>query len=287
MSPLIRWAAIVGAFASGSAALLDAPANAQLSTSTSSATSTSAPASSSTAPTSTAPTSTTTTTVVGETDTTTPPSQLEGTKPAYIDLPQGARQLAAAYAYGWAYSTNPAFALKNGAALTVPYDNPEQRGRAVEGGSNVELDCTSYMSQALRVGGFQFNKQWSYNARRGVASTSWVRASGPQGLTATFTKLGWMRQLGGFGLINRDPPPAGIQIGDIVVWDLNGVLGRIHIDHQLMVTDVSGSGATWADIRVSYHTYDHRNRAMNEYQQFVKIDAPNARLGVFHVNYSS
>ena len=100
-------------------------------------------------------------------------------------------------------------------------------------------------------------------------------------------KLGWMRQLGGFGLINRDPPPPGIQIGDIVVWDLNGVRGRVHIDHQLMVTDVAGSGATWADIRVSNHTYDHRNRAMSEYQDFVVTDAPNARLGVFHVNYPS
>lgn len=257
--------------------LIGPPAHAQSSTTTSATN----------APTTTSTGRTTTTAIASATVTTTPPSQLEGPKPAYIDQPQGARQLAAAYAYRWAYETNPAFALKSGAFFTVPYDNPEQRGRAVEGLTNVELDCTNYMSQALRTGGFQNTKQWWFDAKRHAGSAAWVRASGPQGLTATLMKLGWMRQIGGFGLINRDPPPPGIQIGDIVVWDLNGVPGRVHIDHQLMVTDVAGTGATWADIRVSYHTYDHRNRAMNEYQDFVVTDAPKARLGVFHVNYPS
>ncbi len=299
MAPLIRCATIACALACGSAALLGAPAQAQTSTTiaTTPTTTSAAPTTSTStvATTSTGRTTTTivgatgrtTTTIVGATETTTPPSQLEGTKPGYVDQPKGARQLAAAYAYRWAYETSPAFALKSGAFITVPYDNPEQPGRAVEAISNVELDCTNYMSQALRAGGFQNTKQWWFDAKRRSASTAWVRASGPQGLSATFVKLGWMRPLGGFGLINRDPPPTGIQIGDIVVWDLNGVPGRVHIDHQLMVTDVAGSGATWADIRVSYHTYDHRNRAMNEYQDFVVTDAPNARLGVFHVNYPS
>ncbi len=297
MAPLIRSAAFAFTMACGGLVMLAAPARAQTTIAPTPTTTSGAP----TTPTSTSPTTSTgrattttigatgrtTTTIVDATETTTPPSQLEGTKPAYIDQPKGARQLAAAYAYRWAYETNPAFALKSGAILTIPYDNPDQRGRAVEGTSNIELDCTNYMSQALRAGGFAYTKQWWYQAKRRTASTAWVRASGPQGLSATFVKLGWMRQMGGFGLINRDPPPPGIQIGDIVVWDLNGVPGRVHIDHQLMVTDVAGSGTTWADIRVSYHTYDHRNRAMSEYQDFVVTDAPNARLGVFHVNYPS
>lgn len=299
MAPLIRFTAIVGTLACGSAVLLGGTAYGQSSTTsatpttmTSTTVTNSATTSTTTSasPTTISPTRTTNTprtTIVGATETTTPPSQLEGTKPAYVDQPRGARQLAAAYAYRWAYETNLAFALKSGAFLTVPFDNPERRGRAVEGVTNIELDCTNFMSQALRAGGFQNTKQWWYNAKRHAASTAWVRASGPQGLTATFVKLGWMRPMGGLGLINRDPPPPGIQIGDIVVWDLNGVAGRVHIDHQLMVTDVTGSGANWADIRVSYHTYDHRNRAMNEYQDFVVTDAPNARLGVFHVNYPS
>lgn len=288
MAPLIRSAAAAFTLACSGVVLLGAPARAQTTTTnaaTPTTTSVAPTTSSSTTPTTS--TGRTTTTIVGTTETTIPPSQLEGTKPAYVDEPKGARQLAAAYAYRWAYGTNPAFALKSGAFLTVPFDNPERRGRAVEGVTNIELDCTNYMSQALRAGGFQNTKQWWYNAKRHAASTAWVRASGPQGLTATFVKLGWMRPMGGLGLINRDPPPPGIQIGDIVVWDLNGVAGRVHIDHQLMVTDVAGSGATWADIRVSYHTYDHRNRAMSEYQDFVVTDAPNARLGVFHVNYPS
>ncbi len=296
MAPLIRCAAVACSLACGSVAILGAPAYAQSSTTiaaTPTTTSVAPTTSTSVAPTDRPTTTTigatarTTTTTGGATETTIPPSQLEGPKPAYVDQPKGARQLAAAYAYRWAYETNPAFALMSGNKLTVPFDNPEQRGRAVEGISKVELDCTNYMSQALRVGGFANTKQWWFDVKRRTASTAWVRASGPQSLSATFVKLGRMRQLGGFNLINRDPPPPGIQIGDIVVWDLNGVPGRVHIDHQLMVTDVAGSGSTWADIRVSYHTYDHRNRALNEYQDFVAIDAPNARLGVFHVNYAS
>ena len=298
MTPLIRPSAVALTMAWGGVLLLGAPARAQTTTIAPTPTATSvAP----TTPTSTTRTTstgratttivgaigTTTTTIVDATETTIPPSQLEGPKPAYVDQPKGARQLAATYAYRWAYETNPAFALKSGNKVTVPFDNPEQRGRAVEGISNVELDCTNYMSQALRAGGFPNTKRWWFDAKRSSTSTAWVRASGPQGLTPTFVKLGWMRQMGGFGLINQDPPPPGIQIGDIVVWDLNGIPGRAHIDHQLMVTDVAGRGATWADIRVSYHTYDHRNRAMSEYQDFVVTDAPNARLGVFHVNYAS
>ena len=226
----------------------------------------------------TAPTATTTTT------TTTLPIRA---KPSYVDDPHGERQQAAAYAYRWAATTNPGFALSVGGRITVPSDNPDAKGRAIETRSLVELDCTSFMSQALRSAGFAYTSGWGYNATKRTATTAWVRASGPEGLAATFVRLGRMRVMSPTGTVHGEPPPAGIQIGDIIVWDLNGNTKRIFIDHQLMVTEVSAPGSNWGDIRVSYHTYDHTNRAMDEYQDFVALDAPKARLYVFHVNYAS
>lgn len=211
---------------------------------------------------------------------------IERPKPAYVDNPHGARQKAAAYAYTWALTTNPEFVLFAGARITVPSDNPDARGRAIDYADQFELDCTNYMSQALRASGFDFLRTWRYDATRHVATTAWVRAAGPGGMPATFVKYGRMRLVNPQGTVLGQPPPPGIQIGDIVVWDLNA-RRPMHIDHQLMVTEVSGAGASWGDIRVSYHTYDHRNRDMDEYQDFVAPDAPKAHLYVFHVNYPS
>ena len=228
-----------------------------------------------TVPVAQAPTATVTTTIP------------ERPKPAYVDKPVGARQKAAAYAYTWALSTNTEFALFYRGRISVPSDLPEAKGRAIDTVTQAELDCTSFMSQALRVSGFDYTKTWRYDPVRHFATTSWVRASGPQGLSSTFVKLGRMKLMTPVGARYGDPPPPGIQLGDIVVWDLNDRRGKMNIDHQLMVTEVSAGGLSWADIRVSYHTYDHRNRAMNEYQDFVHPDAPNARLYAFRVNYPS
>ncbi len=207
--------------------------------------------------------------------------------PAYVANPIGARQIAASYAFKWSLGTNPEFALYYGGKISAPDDNPLARGRAVDYSWNTELDCTSFMSQALRTSGFTNVPSWYYNPAKHAASTSWVRASGPEGLSATFIKLGRMRLMNSVGTHRGEPPPPGIQIGDIVVWDLTDRPKKVVIDHQLMVTEVSGNGTSWADIRVSYHTYDHRNRALDEYQTFVAQDAPSARLYVFHVNYPS
>ena len=214
------------------------------------------------------------------------PGDADRPKPAYVDSPQGARQKAAAYAYIWADATNPAFALSYRGKLTVPSDNPVALGRAIDTSDFGELDCTAYMSQALRASGFPYTKTWWYRASPKTSSTSWVRASGPDGLTAVFLKSGLMRSVNPLGTSLGQPPPPGIQLGDLVVWNLDGRKPTF-IDHQLMVTEVTGAGSTWHDIRVSYHTYDHRNRALDEYQDYVALDFPKARLYVFHVNYSS
>ncbi len=215
------------------------------------------------------------------------PKDADRPKPAYVDSPQGARQKAAAYAFTWALKTNPAFALFYGGKVSIPSDNLLEFGRAIDTESLGELDCTNFMSQALRTGEFTFVSTWNYNDKQHLATTAWVRASGPKGLAATFVRLGRMKLMAVVGSRLGDPPPPGIQVGDIVVWDLNDRSRTMFIDHQLMVTEVSGTGLKWADIRVSYHTYDHRNRAMDEYQAFVSPDAPRAKLYVFHVNYSS
>ncbi len=228
------------------------------------------------------------------TTTTAPPSTgapaaapAERPAPAYVANPIGARQRAAAYAYTWALSTNPRFALFQRGRTTVPSDNPEQRGRAVDGSTLWELDCTNFVSQALRVAGFGYTRRWSYDPRARRATTAWVRANGPESLSTVFRKLHRMRLMSAKGAGRHDPPPPGIQIGDVVAWDLDGVPGHMFIDHQLVVTEVTPPGRSWADIRVSYHTYDHRNRAMDEYFSYVALDAPDARLYVFHVNYPS
>jgi hypothetical protein len=224
-----------------------------------------------------------TTTTLGD------PAELNAARPApaYVGHPVGARQLAAAYAFDWSLGTNPNFALYYGGKISIPSDNPLAFGRAIDTTNQGELDCTAFMSQALRASGFPYAPSWNYNPVRHSASTSWLRASGPEGLSATFIKLGRMRLVSPVGTRRGEPPPPGIQIGDIVVWDLNARPKRVVIDHQLMVTEVSGTGTSWADIRVSYHTYDHRNRALDEYQNYVAQDAPSARLYVFHVNYPS
>ena len=212
-------------------------------------------------------------------------SEPERPKPPYVDRPNGPRERAAAYAYIWADKTNPDAALFLRGKITVPSDNPTAMGRAVDTEGLEELDCTNYMSQALRASGFEYVPAWRYNPVQRTATTAWVRAAGPKGLAATFVKLRRMRLMSPVGTVRGEPPPPGIQIGDIVVWDLNDDRSSMFIDHQLMVTEVSSGGTTWGDIRVSYHTYDHRNRAMDEYQDFVSVDAPKARLYVFHVNY--
>ena len=237
-------------------------------------------------PTTTVSTTTSSTTATNTTPNTTTTLPVRA-QPSYVDAPHGERQQAAAYAYRWAATTNPGFALSVGGRITVPSDNPDAKGRAVETRSLVELDCTNFMSQALRSAGFAYTATWGYDPTKRTATTAWVRASGPQGLTATFVRLGRMRMISATGTAHGEAPPAGIQIGDIIVWDLNGNTRRIFIDHQLMVTEVSAPGSNWGDIRVSYHTYDHTNRAMDEYQDFVAPDAPKARLYVFHVNYAS
>lgn len=208
-------------------------------------------------------------------------------RPAYVDNPLTGREKAAAYAYVWATTTNPAFALFYRGRASVPSDNPVAVGRAVETATWGELDCTHYMSQALRVGGFAFTPEWSYSVSRHTSTIAWVRASGPQGLPATFVRLGRFTLMAASGTHHGDPPPTGIQIGDIVVWDLNDRNKTMFVDHELMVTEVTGNGSSWADIHVSYHTYDHRNRAMDEYQDVVAPEAPRAKLYVFHVNYPS
>ena len=207
--------------------------------------------------------------------------------PAYVDNPVTAREKAAAYAYVWATTTNPDYALFYRGRASVPSDNPTAIGRAIDTINLGELDCTHFMSQALRAGGFAFTPEWSFNAGRHTSTVAWVRASGPQGLPATFVRLGRFTLLAAKGTRHGEPPPPGIQIGDIVVWDLNARSKTMFVDHELMVTEVTGTGLTWADIHVSYHTYDHRNRDMDEYQDVVAPEAPRAKLYVFHVQYPS
>lgn len=206
--------------------------------------------------------------------------------PAYVADPQGNRQKAAAYAYTWADRTNPAYALFYRGRISVPVDNPSQRGRAIDTSNELEVDCTAYMSQALHEGGFAYTKEWRYDPVRHTSTIAWVRASGPGGLPATFVRLGRMRMLDPRGSGGNGTPPPGIELGDIVVWDLDGAK-KLHVDHELMVTEITGEGASWGDIRVSYHTYDHRNRALDEYLTYVLPDAPHARLYVYKVAYPS
>lgn len=205
---------------------------------------------------------------------------------AYLRDPRTPRERAAAYAYRWALSTNPEFAFAVRGRTTVPSNNKKQRGRAIDERNAAEVDCTSFVSQALRAGGFEYTKKWNFDRRRRTATVAWVRAGGKDGLAALFLKLGRTQLLNPGGAGPGQAPPAGIQIGDVIGWDPYVRPHQMRIDHHLVVTEVRGDGRSWADIHVSYHTHDHRNRAMDEYAATYREEiSAAARLYVFHVRY--
>jgi hypothetical protein len=204
----------------------------------------------------------------------------------YLRDPRSPRERAAAYAYRWALSTNRQFAFAVNGHITVPTNHRRQPGRAVDPRNSQELDCTSFVSQALHAGGFEYTKKWNFDTRKRTATIAWVRAGGRDSLAPLFMKTGRMRLLNPGGAGPGQAPPSGIQIGDVIGWDPYVRPHQMQIDHQLVVTEVIGDGHSWADIHVSYHTYDHRNRAMDEYAEYYRDEISSAaRLYAFHVRY--
>jgi hypothetical protein len=115
-------------------------------------------------------------------------------------------------------------------------------------------DCTNFVSQALKAGGWSFNDyggsylandQWYYYPY--VATRSWtstpdffVWATSGSGRTY---ELSYLNSMG----------PADVEIAD---WEGDGLK-----DHTMMVTSWAAGGAPggYNDIRVTYHTNDTRD----------------------------
>lgn len=156
------------------------------------------------------------------------------------------RNAAAAYAFNWADNyvekRNPRY---------VDYEN----------------DCTNFVSQALRAGGWsddRGNDWWADNAETGYGNLRVDRT--------TLTGRAWRLAHGLYEYARNVSRRArefedGRQaaLGDIVFADWSkpddsfGTDG--HMDHAMIVTQ-AGHGTNWREVRVSYHTTDRQNIRM-------------------------
>lgn len=139
-------------------------------------------------------------------------------------------------------------------------------------------DCTNFVSQVLKAGGWRDTVTKDYNqasswfyTNKSTYSFTWINAGGlknrfENGYERSLIKLG--NSYGGFG-----PAYLNSQIadGDIISADWEGD-GRY--DHQMVVTAHS--------FNETYVTYHSTNRVDNP-MSTVAASAPNAQYGVFHV----
>jgi putative amidase-like protein len=135
-------------------------------------------------------------------------------------------------------------------------------------------DCTNFISQALKAGGWTEDHDWYSNANAVVRATGGRGATGlglvgrawseAQGLWEYGTRSGGRFAIYSASPENRPHAPnmrlyGPARPGDIVFadWDSGG-----RMQHTMLVTAVSGSGRDWRRVQVSAHTAPELDRAL-------------------------
>jgi hypothetical protein len=197
--------------------------------------------------------------------------------PSNVSTPTKNREQAALYAYQWRSSTNLVYSHKT--------QYPQGNGRAYAG--NDENDCTNFVSQALKAGGFAYSGTWLY--QNGSSLSAWQRAGGQGSLPQVFTALGRYGQS-----TVRTPSqtfPSNVRVGDVVGIDFgnhslpntdpNYNIPDGRLDHNMVVVEAGGTAKT---TYVVYHTGDTPTpRTIDEV--FGRVGNSNANYHYYPVNY--
>lgn len=189
-----------------------------------------------------------------------------------VVAPTNDRERAANYANEWYNKTNAAYS----------HENQYGTLRAMAGSD--ENDCTNFVSQALRAGGFSYAGLWLYQNKSSLSA--WQRAGGEGSLPREFLALGrYQSPITWSG----HTVPGGIRVGDVIgvdygnhdlpASDPNYSVPDGKLDHNMMVIENGGTDKTTF---VAYHTRDAR-RTFNEF--YNRVNNPATVFYWYRVNY--
>ena len=153
------------------------------------------------------------------------------------------RERATSYARQWALSRNTAYA--------------DYSASPNDGG-----DCTNFVSQALRAGGWRNTKLLS-----ATSDLYWYYVSSSQASQTWKTAHGFYRHMnGGYESWYGWQGFSSVNYGDVVSVDFEGD-GRI--DHTVIVTGFAKNADGTVDPLLSYHTNDTLNLRLSDFMKLI------------------